>query len=111
ELDGVSIGLDPLRFDRYTHRLGPRAGCIAIAERDALQLILAGADAGVDHGADSRELGDLDAHDVARAVADDSRLLRLAALGEALVRVDGLQRQILRPQRPLRHVELAHRVE
>src|SRR5690606_39735436 len=76
------VRLDPRLLDREPHRLGARTSIVARAERDALQLIGARADAGVDHRADRRELDDLDADDVARPIADDTRLLRLAARSE-----------------------------
>src|SRR5690606_20223332 len=101
-------GLDPRLLDRELHRLGAGAGIVSYAEDDALQLIGACLDAGVDHLADPRKLDDLDADDVACPVTDDPRLLRLAALRVRLISVDRIQRQILGPERLVRHADPAH---
>src|SRR5690606_32281465 len=70
ERRGDRVGLDPRLLDRELHRLGAGAGIVSYAEDDALQLIGACLDAGVDHLADPRKLDDLDADDVACPVTD-----------------------------------------
>src|SRR5690606_15923002 len=78
--------------DGLTHRLRARLGVVPQAERYALQLIRAGTDARIDDLADAGKLRHLDGDDVARAIADDARLLRLTIGDRPLIGIHRRQR-------------------